>query len=124
MFEASLKAKRIEKGQTIEGTIVAIGAEVAFVEVGGKGKGRSTRSARVMCAHISHQLPVRDAIPDSVGLGLAVPMRGSCQFERTQGGKPGGKKQSVSFGAFTRWTSRLRLTVTLQTIRRLTDLGN
>ena len=38
MFEASLQAKRIEKGQTIEGTIVAIGAEVAFVNVGGKGE--------------------------------------------------------------------------------------
>jgi len=38
MFEASVKAKRIERGQTIEGTIVAIGAEVAFVDVGGKGE--------------------------------------------------------------------------------------
>jgi len=38
MFEASLKAKRFEKGQTIEGTIVAIGPEVAFVNVGGKGE--------------------------------------------------------------------------------------
>jgi small subunit ribosomal protein S1 len=38
MFEASIKAKRIEKGQTIEGTIVAIGSEVAFVDVGGKGE--------------------------------------------------------------------------------------
>ena len=38
MFEASIQAKRIEKGQTIEGTIVAIGAEVAFVNVGGKGE--------------------------------------------------------------------------------------
>jgi small subunit ribosomal protein S1 len=38
MFEASVKAKRIEKGQTIEGTIVAIGPEVAFVDVGGKGE--------------------------------------------------------------------------------------
>jgi small subunit ribosomal protein S1 len=38
MFEASLKAKRIERGQTIEGTIVAIGPEVAFVDVGGKGE--------------------------------------------------------------------------------------
>ncbi|MGH9258244.1 MAG: S1 RNA-binding domain-containing protein [Vicinamibacterales bacterium] len=38
MFEASLQAKRIEKGQTIEGTIVAIGPEVAFVDVGGKGE--------------------------------------------------------------------------------------
>ena len=32
------KAKRIERGQTVEGTIVAIGAEVAFVNVGGKGE--------------------------------------------------------------------------------------
>ena len=38
MFEASVKAKRIEKGQTIEGTVVAIGQEVAFVDVGGKGE--------------------------------------------------------------------------------------
>src|SRR5918994_1137923 len=38
MFEASQKAKRIDKGQTIEGTIVAIGPEVALVDVGGKGE--------------------------------------------------------------------------------------
>ena len=38
MFEASQKAKRFEKGQTIEGTIVAIRPEVAFVDVGGKGE--------------------------------------------------------------------------------------
>ena len=38
LFEASLKAKRIEQGQTIEGTIVSIGPEVAFVDVGGKGE--------------------------------------------------------------------------------------
>jgi small subunit ribosomal protein S1 len=38
MFEASLQAKRVERGQTIEGTIVAIGAEVAFVNIGGKGE--------------------------------------------------------------------------------------
>jgi small subunit ribosomal protein S1 len=38
MFEASIKAKRVEKGQTVEGTIVAIGREVAFVDVGGKGE--------------------------------------------------------------------------------------
>jgi small subunit ribosomal protein S1 len=38
MFEASIKAKRIEKGQTVEGRIVAIGPEVAFVDVGGKGE--------------------------------------------------------------------------------------
>jgi len=38
MFEASIQAKRLETGQTIDGTIVAIGPEVAFVDVGGKGE--------------------------------------------------------------------------------------
>ncbi len=38
MFEASTKAKRFEKGQTLEGTIVALGPEVAFIDVGGKGE--------------------------------------------------------------------------------------
>ncbi len=38
MFEASLQAKRVEKGETVEGTIVAIGPDVAFVDVGGKGE--------------------------------------------------------------------------------------
>src|SRR5215471_4502946 len=38
MFEASVKARRFKEGQTLEGTIVAIGPEVAFVDVGGKGE--------------------------------------------------------------------------------------
>ncbi len=38
LFEASIQAKRFERGQTIEGTIVAIGTEVAFVNVGSKGE--------------------------------------------------------------------------------------
>ncbi len=38
LFEASVKATQYEKGQTVEGTIVAIGREVAFVNVGGKGE--------------------------------------------------------------------------------------
>ena len=38
MFEASIKTKRYKEGQTLEGTIVAIGPEVAFVDVGGKGE--------------------------------------------------------------------------------------
>ena len=38
MFEASQKAKRIEKGHTIEGRIVAIGPETALVDVGGKSE--------------------------------------------------------------------------------------
>src|SRR5437762_5030871 len=40
MFEASIKAKRFEKGQNLEGTIGAIGPEVAFVDVGGKGEAK------------------------------------------------------------------------------------
>jgi small subunit ribosomal protein S1 len=38
MFEASLQARRIDKGELVEGMIVAIGPEVAFVDVGGKGE--------------------------------------------------------------------------------------
>jgi small subunit ribosomal protein S1 len=38
MFEASLKARRFEKGQTIDGIVVSVGPEVAFVDVGGKGE--------------------------------------------------------------------------------------
>ena len=38
MFEASLQAKRVSQGQTVEGTIVRIGAEVALVDVGGKSE--------------------------------------------------------------------------------------
>jgi small subunit ribosomal protein S1 len=38
MFEASHQAKRVDRGQTIEGRIVAIGPKVAFVDVGGKGE--------------------------------------------------------------------------------------
>jgi small subunit ribosomal protein S1 len=38
MFEASVKARRFKQGQTIEGTIVAFGPEVAFVSVGGKSE--------------------------------------------------------------------------------------
>lgn len=38
MFEASTKARQFERGQTIEGTIVAIGPKVALVNVGGKSE--------------------------------------------------------------------------------------
>ena len=38
MFEASIKARRFKEGQTIEGRIVAIGPDVAFIDVGGKGE--------------------------------------------------------------------------------------
>jgi small subunit ribosomal protein S1 len=38
MFEASLQTRQYEKGELIEGKIVLIGAEVALVDVGGKGE--------------------------------------------------------------------------------------
>ena len=38
MFEASVQARRFERGQTIEGTIVAFCPDVAFVSVGGKSE--------------------------------------------------------------------------------------
>jgi small subunit ribosomal protein S1 len=38
LFAASTRTKRLEQGQTVEGTIVAVGAEVAFVDVGAKGE--------------------------------------------------------------------------------------
>ncbi len=38
LFEASVKARQFDRGQMIEGTIVAFGPKVAFVNVGGKGE--------------------------------------------------------------------------------------
>ena len=38
LFAASERVKRIEKGQTVDGTIVKIGNEVALVDVGGKSE--------------------------------------------------------------------------------------
>ena len=38
MFEASVQAKRLEQGELVEGRIVAIGPEVALVDVGRKGE--------------------------------------------------------------------------------------
>jgi len=38
MFEASQKAKRVEEGDTVQGTVVALWPDVAFLDVGGKGE--------------------------------------------------------------------------------------
>lgn len=38
MFEASLQARQLNKGDSVEGMIVAIGPEVALVDVGSKGE--------------------------------------------------------------------------------------
>lgn len=38
LFEASVKARQFNRGQTVDGTIVGIGPKVAFVNIGGKGE--------------------------------------------------------------------------------------
>jgi small subunit ribosomal protein S1 len=38
MFEASVKARQFDRGQTIEGTIAGFGPKVAFVDIGGKSE--------------------------------------------------------------------------------------
>ncbi|MEO8484628.1 MAG: S1 RNA-binding domain-containing protein [Acidobacteriota bacterium] len=38
MFAASVQTKRLQNGQSVEGTIVAIGADSAFINVGAKGE--------------------------------------------------------------------------------------
>ncbi|MEO5822011.1 MAG: S1 RNA-binding domain-containing protein [Vicinamibacteraceae bacterium] len=38
MFEASVKARRFERGQTVEGVIAGFGPKVAFVSIGGKSE--------------------------------------------------------------------------------------
>jgi small subunit ribosomal protein S1 len=38
LFAASIQTRRLQVGQTVEGTIVAIGSEVALVDVGSKGE--------------------------------------------------------------------------------------
>ena len=38
MFEASVKARQFDRGQTLDGTVVAIGPKAAFVDIGGKGE--------------------------------------------------------------------------------------
>lgn len=38
MFEASVKSRQVARGQTIEGTIVALNAKVGLVNIGGKGE--------------------------------------------------------------------------------------
>ena len=60
MFEASIKTRRLEPGQTVEGTIVAIGDEVAFVDVGAKGEATIALDERSDCTSmaLSHQTDV------------------------------------------------------------------
>ena len=38
MFEASVKARRFDRGQTVQGVIAGFGPKVAFVSIGGKSE--------------------------------------------------------------------------------------
>jgi small subunit ribosomal protein S1 len=38
MLEESIQPRAFEEGETVEGTVVSVGADVAFVDVGGKGE--------------------------------------------------------------------------------------
>jgi len=38
LFEASVKARQLARGQVVEGVVVALGPEVAFIDVGGKAE--------------------------------------------------------------------------------------
>ena len=53
MFEASIKARRFKEGDTIEGTIVAIGPEVAFVDGGGKGTVFVLETSKATLRHLT-----------------------------------------------------------------------
>ena len=57
MFEASVKARRFAKGQTVEGTVVAFGPEVAFVSIGGKSEA---------------QIPIAELKDDNGELGVSA----------------------------------------------------
>jgi small subunit ribosomal protein S1 len=61
MFEASVGAKQFDRGQTVEGTIVAIGDEVALVGVGGKSEAQ-INVAELKDADGNPEFAVGDAI--------------------------------------------------------------
>jgi small subunit ribosomal protein S1 len=79
MFEASVKAaQHFQRGQTIEGTIVAFGSEVAFVNVGGKGEAEIDL-AELKDAHGNIEASVGDRIQAmvvSTSGGIVLTRRG------------------------------------------------
>jgi small subunit ribosomal protein S1 len=78
MFEASVKARQFNRGQTIEGTVVAFGTEVAFVDVGGKGEAEIDL-AELKDADGRLEVAVGDriqAIVVSTGGGIVLSRRG------------------------------------------------
>jgi small subunit ribosomal protein S1 len=78
MFEASVKARRFNRGQTIEGTVVGLGPKVAFVDVGGKGEAEIDL-AELKDANGNIEVAVGDriqAVVVSTGGGIVLSRRG------------------------------------------------
>jgi small subunit ribosomal protein S1 len=78
MFEASVKARRLERGQSIEGTIVAFGSEVAFVSVGGKSEAQIAL-AELKDDHGNLEVAIGDriqAVVVSTGGGVVLSRKG------------------------------------------------
>jgi small subunit ribosomal protein S1 len=78
MFEVSVGAKRFDRGQIVDGTIVAIGDEVALVSVGGKSEAQ-INVAELKDADGNLEVAVDDviqAIVVSTSSGLTLSRRG------------------------------------------------
>ena len=87
LFEASIKAKQYNRGQTIEGRIVGIGPEVAFVDVGGKGEAQID-VAELKDADGRLEVAVGDRIRATV-----VSTAGALTLSRKLGRKAAGDRQ-------------------------------
>src|ERR1043165_2718093 len=78
MFEASTKARQVARGQTVDGTIVAIGPKVAFVDIGGKGEAE-IEVAELKDEHGAIDVAVGDRISPivvSTGGGIVLSRKG------------------------------------------------
>ena len=78
LFEASVKARRFERGQTVEGIIVGFGPKEAFVDVGGKAEA-VVDLAELKDADGDVEVSVGDriqAIVVSTGGGIVLSRRG------------------------------------------------
>jgi small subunit ribosomal protein S1 len=87
MFEASQKAKQLDKGEIVEGSIVAIGPEVVLVDVGGKGEA-VLDVAELKNAEGELEAAVGDRIE-----AMVVATAGGIKLSRRLAGKAAGDRQ-------------------------------
>src|SRR5207249_12211111 len=87
MFEASVQAKRLEQGELVEGRIVAIGPEVALVDVGRKGEAVMD-IAEVKNADGEFEVAVGDLVQ-----GMVVSTSGGLTLSRKLGGAAASDRQ-------------------------------